>query len=223
MKLYLWEVKKRSEINNFYVEGEMVLSTIIFGWIGILIFLTIIFTFQKMIKSNEYAFLHLLMAIMYALWLPLPFVLFLMLDSDVLLVGTVFGSVYLILLVIGMVLQTGHLAFIIKHNENGAITDSQGNYMMATLSHPYESLMNVFKCIWAIFLGIVFLQNEEIVMAGMMFLFGLFIFYYLVIILDASLIKRIRLFAKIKPNTFLVNFETLFFFITLLIYITFKF
>lgn len=201
----------------------MVFSTMILGWIGILIFLTIIFTFQKMIKNNEYAFLHLLMAIMYAVWLPLPFVLFQLLDSDVLLVGTVFGSVYLILLVIGMVLQTGHLAFITKHNENGEITDSQGNYMMATLSQPYESLVNVFKCIWAIFLGITFWQNEEMLMAGLMFLFGLFIFYYLFIILDASLIKRIKLFAIMKPNTFLVNFETLFFFISLLIYLTFKF
>jgi len=110
----------------------MVFSTIILGWLGILIFLIIIFMLQRMIKSKEYAFLHFLMAIMYSLWLPLPIILFFMIDSDVLLVGTVFGSVYLIFLVIGMVLQTGHLAFIIKHNENGAITDSHRNYMMAT-------------------------------------------------------------------------------------------
>lgn len=200
----------------------MVFSTMILGWLGILIFLTIIFSFQKMIKNNEYAFLHLLMVIMYAVWLPLPFVLFQLLDSDILLVGTVFGSVYLILLVIGMALQTGHIAFLTKHNESGAITDSQGDYMMSILSRPYESLVNVFKCIWAIFLGLTFWRNEEMLMAGLMFLFGIFIFYYLLIILDTSLIKRIKLFAKMKPNTFLVNFETLFFFLTLLIYITFK-
>lgn len=200
----------------------MVYSTMIFGWVGILIFLTIIFTFQKMIKSNEYALLHLLMAIMYAMWLPLPFVLYQLLDSDTLLVGTVFGSVYLILLVIGMTLQTGHIAFLTKHNENGEITDSQGNYMMATISNPFESLVNVFKCVWAIFLSITFWQTGEIFMAGLMFLFGLFLFYYLFIALDASLLKRIKLFTKMKPNTFLVNFETLLFFITLLFYMTFK-
>src|SRR5690625_2029760 len=111
----------------------------IFGWTGILLFLAIIFTFQRMAKKNEYAFLHLLMAVMYAMWLPLPFVLYQLLNSDTLLIGTVFGSTYLILLVVTMILQTGHIAFITKHNEDGAITDMLGGYMMATLSNPYES------------------------------------------------------------------------------------
>lgn len=199
----------------------MVLSALIFGWIGVLIFFTIIFTLQKMLKSNEYAFLHLLMAIMYATWLPLPLVLYQLLDSDLLLVGTVFGSAYLILLIIAMALQTGHLAFIAKHNENNEITDSQGKYIMATLSRPYEGLVNVFKGVWAIFLGMTFWQNEDILMAILMMLFGLFIFYYLFIILDASLVKRIKLFEKLKPNNILVNIETLSFFIILLTYITF--
>src|SRR5690625_6750337 len=78
-----------------------------------------------------------------------------------LLIGTVFGSVYLILLVVTMVLQTGHIAFIIKPNEGGEITDRLGGYMMATLSNPYESLLGVFKCIWAIFLGITFWQHDR--------------------------------------------------------------
>ena len=66
------------------------------------------------------------MAVMYAMWLPLPFVLYQLLNSDMLLIGTVFGSVYLILLVVTMVLQTGHIAFITKHNEGGEITDRLG-------------------------------------------------------------------------------------------------
>ncbi|MGX7107910.1 hypothetical protein [Facklamia miroungae] len=117
--------------------------------------------------------MHLLLALMYAMWLPLPIVLYRLLESDLLLVGAVFGFVYLILLVAGMVLQTGHLAYISQHNEDGAIKDSYINYMMATLSHPYEGLVNVFKCIWAVFLGITFFNNGEVLMAGLMFLFGL--------------------------------------------------
>lgn len=201
----------------------MVGATITFAWLGVLIFLITIFVLPRMMKSKEYAFLHFLMATMYSLWLPIPIILCVMIDSDFLLVGTVFGSVYLIFLVIGMVLQTGHLAFIIKHNEKGAITDSHGNYMMAILSHPYESVANVFKGIWAIFLAIAFLQNKEIVMAAIMFFFGLFIFYYLALIIDAILIKRIKFFAKFKPNTYLVNLETLSFFLVLLVYMSFKF
>jgi len=134
----------------------MVYSTVILGWIGILIFLTIILYFKRWQKNNEYAFLHLLMAIMYATWLPLPIVFYQLIGSDTLLVGVMFGLTYIILLVIVMALQTGHIAFITKHNEDGEITDVLGSYMMATLSNPYESLLGVFKCIWAIFVGIAF-------------------------------------------------------------------
>ncbi|MGF3073650.1 hypothetical protein ACQV2T_08940 [Facklamia sp. P13069] len=201
----------------------MLFSTIIFGWIGILIFLLILFNFKKMTENNEYALLHLMQAIMYAMWLPLPFVLYQLLDSDILLVGSVFGSVYLILLVAGMALQTGHIAFLAKYNEDKKISDSQTNYMMATLSLPYEGLVNFFKCLWAIFLGLCFWQKGEGIMAVVMFLFGLFIFYYPIIILDASLVKSVKLFEKIKPNTVLVNVETFLFFLTLMVYITFIF
>lgn len=198
----------------------MLFSTIFLGWLGVIIFIVILFMFQKLMKSNEYAFLHLLMAIMYALWLPLPFVFYQLLDSEILIVGTVFGIAYLILLIAGMVLQTGHLIFITKYNENRTITESQGNYIMSTLSHPLEGLSNVFKCIWAIFLSITFWQSGQLLMATVMLVFGLFFIYYLLIILDASLIKRLKLFEKVKPNLILINIETLLFFVTLLIYLT---
>ena len=199
----------------------MLLSSIILGWIGIFIFIVIVFTFQKMAASNEFAFMHLLMAIMYAMWFPLPLTLYRLLESDVLLVGAMFGFVYLLSLVISMALQTGHIVFITKHNESHAISDKYGEYMMATLSNPMESLSGIFKCIWAIFLGIAFWQSGELLMAILMFLFGLFIFYYLLITLDASIVKRVKLFSKVKPNPYIVNLETLFFFIVLMSYITF--
>lgn len=42
----------------------MLISTMILDWIGVLIFVIIAFTFQKMIKNNEFAFMHLLMVFM---------------------------------------------------------------------------------------------------------------------------------------------------------------
>jgi len=65
-------------------------------------------------------------------------------------------------------------------------------------------------------------QNEEMLMASLMFLFGLFIFYYITITLDASLVKRVKLFEIAKLNPFIINLETLSFFITLMSYITIK-
>ncbi|WP_449354941.1 hypothetical protein ACUL41_01475 [Virgibacillus natechei] len=180
----------------------------------------IIFTVQKMMKNNEFAFIHILMALMYAMWLPLPLALNQLLNSEFQVVGTIFGFVYLIMLIITMALQTGHITYLVKYNDDEAITDEQGSYMMATLSNQFELIANIFKCIWALFLTLTFLNNGEMVMASLMFLFSLLIFYYLFILLDISLVKRIKLFSKVKPNPFVVNLETLFFFIILMTYIT---
>lgn len=92
----------------------MIISTIIFGWIGVFIFFSIAVSFQKMSINNEFAFLHFLMALMYALWLPLPIALNESLNSDYLQIGTIFGLVYLFMLVIAMTLQTGHITYIVK-------------------------------------------------------------------------------------------------------------
>lgn len=198
----------------------MLFSTMILGWIGIVIFLIIVFTFQKMAKNNEYAFLHILMAVMYSLWLPLPIALYTLLQSDLLLVGTIFGTVFLVLLVTTMALQTGHIRFITKYHKEQPIADEVGHYMMATLSNPFESLLGVFKSIWALFLGITFWQVSETYFALAMFLFSLFIFYYLFITLDASLVKRVKLFTKLRPNPMIVNVESLLFFFILMLYVT---
>ena len=200
----------------------MLLPTIILGWLGILIFLIIISSFQKMMRNNEYGLLHMLMAFMYALWLPLPLTLYYLLDLDVLLVGTVFSLVYLIMLVITMTLQTGHITYIVKHNAENSITNSHTNYIMATLSNPFEAMANVFKSMWALFLGITFWTIGETLIASFMFLCSLFIFYYLCLAINSSLIKRMALFSKVKSNTVLTNLETLLFFGALMIYITFN-
>ncbi|MUK87986.1 hypothetical protein GMD78_06185 [Ornithinibacillus sp. L9] len=199
----------------------MLISTMIMGWIGVLIYIIIVFTFQKMAKHNEYAFMHILMAIMYAMWLPLPLVLYRLVDSEILQVGTIFGLVYLIMIVITMALQTGHITYTVKHNEDGSISEKHGNYMMATLSNPFEGFTNVFKSIWTIFLAIAFWNNGEMIMASLMTLYSLLLFYYLSMLLDTSLVKRVNLFSKFKPNPFIINLETLFFFIILMSYISF--
>lgn len=198
----------------------MLTATMILGWIGVLLFLIIILTFKRMAKSGEYALLHLLMALMYAMWLPLPLALHQIIESDALLVGTIFGFAYLFMLIISMVLQTGHIAFISKFNVDHSITEKHAEYMMATLTKPFESLLGVFKSAWALFLAISFWQGDEYSMAIIMFLFGLFIFYYLLITLDASLVKRLKLLSKVKPNIVIVNLETLAFFVVLMSYVT---
>lgn len=196
-------------------------STMILGWIGIIIFLIILLSFRRMAKNNEFALLHILMALMYAMWLPLPFTLIRILKAEYLQIGAIFGLVYLLMLVITMTFQAGHITFIVKKNEDKLITAMQGEYMMFTLSNPFEALVNVFKCIWALFLALAFWNQNESVMAILMTVFSLLIFYYLAIMINSVLVKQMKLFSKVKPNMYLTNIETFLFFLALLIYITF--
>lgn len=157
----------------------MLISTLILGWFGVFLFLIILFSFRKMAANNEFAALHLIMALMYEMWLPLPITLYQLLDSELLLAGTILGLTYLLMLVITMTLQVGHISYISKHK----IDHKQGEYMMA--------------------------------------LFSLLLFYYLLLLLQTSITKQIKLLSKVKPNPYLINIETLLFFILLMSYISF--
>ena len=200
----------------------MIIPTIILGWIGVFIFFVIAVSFQKMSKNNEMALMHFLMAMMYALWLPLPIALNESLKSEYLQIGTIFGLAYLIMLVITMILQTGHITYIVKNNDDQSITDKQGDYIMATLSNPFEGFVNVLKSIWALFLAITFWNSGEMLMANFMILFTLFAFYYLFIILNTVLVTKVKLFSMVKPNPYITNLETILFFMILMCFVTFN-
>ena len=197
----------------------MLYSTILLGWVGILIFLIIIFSLRSLVKNNEYGLIHILMAIMYAMWLPVPLALYFVLDIDFLIVGSTFGFVYLMMLVMTMALQTGHIAYVRKQNDVPLIN---ANNIMATLSNPFEALANVFKSIWALFLGVSFWSIGATTMAVIMFLSSSLIFYYLILAINTSLVKQIDIFSKVKANSVVTNFETLLFFIALMSYISFS-
>lgn len=196
----------------------MLLSTVILGWIGILIFIVIALTFNKLAHHNEFGFIHLLMAVMYAMWLPFPLVLNQLLNKEVLMVGMIFGTIYLSMMVITMTFQTGHIVHIAMEENKSTYREERSNHMMATLSGPFELLANILKCIWAVFLSIAFWENNNFIMASIMFFFSLLIVYFLILLIDSSLVKRLKFFEKFKSNPYLFNLETLFFFLSLTIY-----
>lgn len=198
----------------------MLTFTIIMGWLGIIIYLTIIFTFHKMMQHNEFALLHLLMAFMYSLWLPLPLALYQQLSWDPLQIGTIFGFSFLIMLIMTMTFQTGHIVYLTKQNEDQSISHKHGNYLMAMLTDPFEGLIGMLKSVWAIFLSIAFWMNDEFLMAGLMMLFSLLFIYYFSIVLNTTLVKKVKLFSLVKPHPYITNIETLIFFIVLIGYLT---
>lgn len=203
--------------------GSMLISAIILGWIGVLVFIIIISIYKLMVKNNEFALLHLFMTFMYAMWLPVPIALSKLFKSEILNIGAIFGFVYILMLVITMAFQIGHIASISKHNGDQLITNQQANYMMRTLSNPFEGIANVFKCMWSIFLAITFWNNGELLMASIMGLFSLLLFYYLLIVIDTSLVKQLKYISKLKSNFYFTNLETLLFFIILISYMTFNY
>ncbi|SDJ80961.1 hypothetical protein [Sediminibacillus albus] len=191
----------------------MLLSTVILGWIGILLFAIMAVTFIKLFQHNELGFLHILMALMYAMWLPLPAVLNQQINKDVLQAGMIFGVTYLIMMIVTMTFQAGHIVYITRNGKNSV--EEHNNHMMETLSNPFELLANIFKSLWALFLTIAFWQSNNFLMAGLMLLFSLIGFYFLI---DRSLVKRIKFLEKFKPNPYLFNVETLCFFLILMVY-----
>ncbi|MGE7601581.1 hypothetical protein ACQKL5_03655 [Peribacillus sp. NPDC097675] len=198
----------------------MLLSTVILGWIGILLFLFIATTFNKLAKNNEFGFLHLLMAVMYVMWLPIPIAMTHLLNNEALQVGMIFGIIYLSMMIITMALQTGHIVHIEREVNKSTTQEERSNHMMATLSGPFELLANILKCIWALFLTIAFWENNNFLLAIIMSLFCLLIVYFLAILVDISLLKRIKFFGRFKPNPYFFNIETFCFFLILMSFIS---
>ncbi|HWL26064.1 MAG TPA: hypothetical protein VNR38_20320 [Ureibacillus sp.] len=198
----------------------MLISAQVMGWVGVILYLYLMFSFRKMAKRNEFAFLHIILAFIYAMWIPLPLAFNKLLDSEFIQVGNIFGLVYLVMILITMTLQAGHISYIVKQEVN-SINENFSNYLMATLSAPFESFANILRCIWALFIGISFVTSDEILMASLMFFYSLLIIYYVMLMLNTCLVKGVRVFSKFKPNFVFTNLETFIFFIILICYMSF--
>lgn len=194
----------------------MLISSVIFSWLGLFLFLILIVIYKQLVSRNEYALIHTIMALKFAFWMPLPIALYLYLDSSILLAGTIFGLLYVFMQLITMTIQAGHNIFVIKQTSS----DATSNLLFAAISKPFEAIANVFKSIWSLFLSIAFWQSGEHVLASFMFLFSLLIIYYFAIAIKESLLHSNTVLSKFKNNMIFTNLETLLFFILLTTYLT---
>lgn len=194
----------------------MLISSVIFSWLGLFLFLILIVIYKQLVSRNEYALIHTIMALKFAFWMPLPIALYLYLDSSILLAGTIFGLLYVFMQLITMTIQAGHNIFVIKQTSSDATSD----LLFAAISKPFEAIANVFKSIWSLFLSIAFWQSGEHVLACFMFLFSLLIIYYFAIAIKESLLHSNTVLSKFKNNMIFTNLETLLFFILLTTYLT---
>lgn len=195
----------------------IIISTLVLGWIGILLFVILAVTFPKLAKNNEFGFIHILMAFMYTMWLPIPITLYEILHTTSLKVGMIFGLVYLSMMIITMSLQTGHIVHSAKESQSQAIS----NHFMEILSGPFELMANIVKSIWVLFLAVAFWEQEYVMMANLMGIIGILIIYFVLLLIKESLLKPNIILNRIVGNPYFFNIEVFCLFVSLLIFLTF--
>jgi hypothetical protein len=144
--------------------------------------------------------------------------LYKIINNPNIIVGTIFGFTYLVMMAITMIIQTGHLVYVGKQ-ENRKNWKEQTALMFATFGGPYEVFANVLRGIWTIFLAIYFWGSYNVIMAILMTIYGALAVYYLLLVIRISLVAHYNIFNWIKSNSFFFNIETLAFFIILIIYL----
>jgi hypothetical protein len=200
----------------------MIFATIIASAVGVILFLIIALSYNKLLQKNESGFLHLLMALMYACWLPIPMVMYYQLrDYEFLIVGTVFGFVSILILALTMVLQASHLTYsAYHHKEDTRLWDRNDSWMLnGLLGGQVELLANVLRGIWVIFVTICFWLRGDILLFSFGVIFSLFACAYMMRLIDSSLVREIRFLKLVKLSYIIINLETFGWFLMLTVWL----
>lgn len=167
----------------------------------------------------------MLMSLMYICWLPIPIVINLKMGvGNFLVIGTIFGTLSLVLLSLTMLIQASHLSYSAKKsNYDIELWNSRDEWILnGLLGGQVEIFALLLKGMWYIFLTVSFLNNDQIIF----FIFGLLYsslsVFYLSMLIDISLIKEVKFVKKLRINTFLINIETATWFSIVLVWLCIK-
>lgn len=200
----------------------MVITTFVIGLLGIVLFIVILSSFQKLLTSNESGFLHLLMSIMFLCWIPVPLTLYIKLKTyDFIFIGTIFGVLSIVLYIFTMLLQAGHLSYSSKMQQSDVkLWESRDQWMLnGLLGGQVELMAGFLKGIWTIFLTVCFGLNGQMVFFILGIVYSIFTLFYLSMLLDYSIYKQIPFFKKLKLNSIIINLENTSWFAILLLWI----
>ncbi|KGX90121.1 hypothetical protein [Pontibacillus marinus] len=199
----------------------MELGLMILGWLGVLIYLIVIFTANKLLENGESALLHLLICFAFILMTPIPLFLSITNSNQIFILSSVFGYLFLIMIITTMALQVGHLSYSNKQQDKELWEDRDNWMIHGMLGDVYESIVNVVFHIWIMLLAIGFFLEEKFLMGILMTIFTLFIVRSLGILLNEVIQKPIPFLRVFRMNPVITTLETLLFFITILCWITF--
>jgi hypothetical protein len=189
----------------------MINAALMISLVGIVLFVVIVLTFSRLLKKNEGGFLHLLMSLMYLCWLPIPItVRYMLKEYDFLVVGTVFGTVSLLTLILTMILQASHLSYsAIHYKENEVFWDTSDKWVLhGLLGSQVELLAGVLKGVWSIFVTACFWLRGDFIFFSLGIIFSLLTVAYLSMLIDSSLVRKISFLKYMKLNFIVINLET---------------
>lgn len=178
--------------------------------IGLLIFFFIVVNLKKLLQKNESGFIHLLYALMISCYIPMPFATYIKLNQyDFLLVGAIIGTVSLIIMLVTMMFQCGHLSYSGNHeNENLELWKNRDAWMLnGILGGVVEIMSGFLRGLWMIFLTIALFLDRQIFVGIVAIVFSMFTFTYLIMSIDMALVNKIPILSKIKLNSIVINLE----------------
>ncbi|MBO8155842.1 MAG: hypothetical protein H0Z32_05220 [Bacillaceae bacterium] len=195
-------------------------GTIIFGWIGILMYISVFLFAQKLLKKGETALLHLLICFVFICWLPIPLNIYFLAQSQTFLFSVVFGYVFMIMLIITLAFQTSHLAYSNKQSRTELWNERDAWMLKGMLGDIYENLVNVLFNIWILLLAIGFFTEKEWMMGVLMTVFGLFLIRSVFLLLHDVMAKPNSFLGIFKKNPTITNIHTFLVFFILIIRLT---
>lgn len=184
------------------------------GLIGIVGSLILVITgifASNLLKKNESGLVHLLMTFVYICWSPLPIIGYFKFEGmEWLAIGTIFGSLGMVVMVISMIMQTGHLSYSGKIEEDREIWNRNDSWIMCGLLGSSVELLGLFlKSLWIVFLAVAFFISGQTVMFCVSSIFAITVIMYLFNLIDSSLVRDSRLFKVMPKNMIIINIETL--------------
>jgi hypothetical protein len=192
----------------------------ILGWLGIITYLIVFLSAQKLINKGESALLHLLICFVFVFLTPIPIYLYSTIGNEYFLVSTIFGYIFFILIITTMALQVGHLAYRNKQ-KNTDIWEERDSWMInGMLGDIYESIVGVIFHLWIILLALGFFQEGIYSMGVIMALFSWLLIRSLLILLKLVLKEPISFLNRVKLSPILTNLETFLLFLIIIIWIS---
>lgn len=152
----------------------------------------------RLMRTQQFALIHLLLGFLYLLLLPLPAAVAHKFPDPGATVISAFGTYFFATMTTLMVLQAG--ANLVQDGAASAAGDS----IFAVLSHPIELFLNVQKAIWLLCLAVA--SGEQAPLWGpLFFLCSLTGVYYLLLLI--KVFSRWNIFPRLRPSLIFSNLE----------------